>query len=81
MKIKRVKPAQTKEQQADADGWVYVTTSKIIRGWDRVWIEGARAQAREVEKGRAERPKTRCPTGCDLQAWSAQCTDNGRGRV
>ena len=81
MKIKRVKPAQTKEQQADADGWVYVTTSKIIRGWDRVWIEGARAQAREVEKGRVERPKTRCPTGCDLQTWSAQCTDNGRGRV
>ena len=68
MKIKRVKPTQTKEQQADADGWVYVTTSKIIRGWDRVWIEGARAQAREVEKGRAERPKTRRPTGCDLPA-------------
>ena len=55
MKIKRVKPAQTKEQQADADGWVYVTTSKIIRGWDRVWIEGARAQAPEVE-GRVQRP-------------------------
>ena len=73
MKSKRTKPAQTKEQQADADGWVYVTTSKIIRGWDRVWVEGARAQAREVE-GRAERPKNRGPTGCGLQAWSAQCT-------
>ena len=50
MEIKRSKPAQTKEQQADAEGWVYVTTSKIIRGWDRVWVEGARAQAREVEE-------------------------------
>jgi hypothetical protein len=28
MKIKRVKPAQTKEQQADTDGWVYVTRLK-----------------------------------------------------
>ena len=55
MKIKRVKPAQTTEQQADADGWVYVTTAKITRGWDRVWVEGARAQAPEVE-GRFQRP-------------------------
>ena len=55
MKIKRVKPAQTKEQQADEDGWVYVYASTIIRGWDRVWIEGARAQAPEVEET-AQRP-------------------------
>ena len=52
---KRSRPAKTKEQQADEDGWVYVYASTIIRGWDRVWIEGARAQAPEVE-GRAQRP-------------------------
>jgi hypothetical protein len=52
---KRSRPAKTKEQQADADGWVYVSASKIIRGWDPVWIEDARAQAPEVE-GRAQRP-------------------------
>ena len=31
----------TKEQQAANEGWVYVSGSKIIRGWNAVWVEEA----------------------------------------
>ena len=45
MKRKRIhntKPAKTKKQQADAEGWVYVYASKVIRGWNSIWVEEAR---------------------------------------
>ena len=33
-----------------------VTTSKIIRGWGQVWVEGARAQGLTMAEERAQRP-------------------------
>ena len=45
MKRKRIhntKPAKTKEERANAEGWVYVYAPKIIRGWNQVWVEEAR---------------------------------------
>ena len=36
------KPSKTKEVQANANGWVYVNTSKVIRGWNSIWVEQAR---------------------------------------
>ena len=42
MKRKSAKPAETKEQQAAAEGWVYVSASKAVRGWNQVWVEQAR---------------------------------------
>ena len=52
---KRTKPAQTKEQQAAEEGWVYVSTSKTIRGWNSVWVEGARVAGLDAVGGRAPR--------------------------
>ena len=43
MKRKRTKPTETKEQRAAAEGWVYVSASKAVRGWNSIWVEGARA--------------------------------------
>ena len=48
MKRKRTKPAQTKEQQATAEGWVYVYAPRTIRGWNSIWVEEARG-AREAD--------------------------------
>jgi hypothetical protein len=51
MKRKRTKPVQTREEQAAAEGWVYVSTSKAIHGWNSIWVEGSRAQAQgDVEE-------------------------------
>ena len=44
MKHKRIHntaPAKTKEERANAEGWVYVNTSKVIRGWNQDWVEEA----------------------------------------
>jgi hypothetical protein len=41
MKRKRTKPVQTREQQTAAEGWVYVSTSKAIHGWNSIWVEEA----------------------------------------
>ena len=49
MKRKRIhntKPSKTKEEQANAEGWVYVNKSKVIRGWNSIWVE---AQGNLVE--------------------------------
>ena len=50
MKRKRTKPAKTKEQEAAEEGWIYVFGPKIRRGWESVWVEGARAEDGEVEE-------------------------------
>ena len=47
-KRKTTKPVQSKEQQAASDGWIYVSTSKTIRGWNSVWVEGARVAGLDV---------------------------------
>ena len=41
-RIHNTTPAKTKEEQANAEGWVYVNTSKVIRGWNSIWVEEAR---------------------------------------
>ena len=52
---KRTEPAKTKEEQAAEEGWVYVFGLKITRGWESIWVEGAREGQVEVE-GKAQRP-------------------------
>ena len=61
MKRKRTKPALTKEQQAAIDGWVYVSGPKTIRGWNSIWVEGAREGRGELEET-AQRPYIPAPT-------------------
>ena len=61
MKRKRAKAALTKEQQAATEGWVYISGSKIIRGWNSLWVEGSREGREEVEE-KGQRPKTLTPT-------------------
>ena len=56
MKRKRIKPAQTKEQQAAEEGWIYVLGPKIIRGWNSIWVEEARGNLR-VDDEKALRKK------------------------
>ena len=44
MKRKRIhntKPAKTKNQQANAEGWVYVYAPKTVCGWNSIWVEEA----------------------------------------
>ena len=49
------KPAKTKEEQANAQGWVYVNASKeVIRGWNSIWVE--EAQGLGVDEGKVLRP-------------------------
>ena len=58
MKRKRIhntKPAKTKEEQANAEGWVYVNAAKSIRGWNSIWVEEAQGDLR-VDEGKALRP-------------------------
>ena len=40
-KRKKTKPSKTKEEQAHAEGWVYVNAAKSIRGWNSIWVEEA----------------------------------------
>ena len=58
MKRKRIhntKPVQTREQQAAAEGWVYVNASKAIRGWHSIWVEEAQGNL-GVDEEKALRP-------------------------
>ena len=66
MKRKRTKPAQTKEQQASLDGWIYVYAPKTIRGWNSIWVEQAREGRGEFEE-KALRPCIPAPIVCDLR--------------
>ena len=58
MKRKRIhntKPAKTKEERANAEGWVYVSTCKVIRGWNSIWVEEARQGLEEADQGKVLR--------------------------
>ena len=55
MKRKKPKPVQTREQQAAAEGWVYVNAAKSIRGWNSIWVEEAQGHLR-VDEEKALRP-------------------------
>ena len=74
MKHKRTKPAQTKEQQAAEEGWIYVYAPKTIRGWNSIWVEGGRG-APEADEERALRLYTPNPTGA-LLGSSERCSDS-----
>ena len=54
-KPKRTKPAKTKAEQANAEGWVYVYAPKTIRDWNSILVEEAR-QGLEADEGTALRP-------------------------
>ena len=54
-RIHNTKPSKTKEEQANAEGWVYVNASKVIRGWNSIWVEEAR-QGLGVDEGKVLRP-------------------------
>ena len=41
-RIHNTKPAKTKAEQANAEGWIYVYAPKTIRGWNSIWVEEAR---------------------------------------
>ena len=53
-RIRNTKPAKTKEEQANAEGWVYVNASKAIRGWNSIWVEEAQGNL-GVDGGKARR--------------------------
>ena len=53
-RIHNTKPAQTKEQQATAEGWVYVNAAKSIRGWNSIWVEEAQGNL-GVDEGKVLR--------------------------
>jgi hypothetical protein len=58
MKRKRIhntKPSKTKEEQANAEGWIYVNKSKSIRGWNSIWVEEAQGNL-GVDEEKALRP-------------------------
>ena len=58
MKRKRIhntKPAKTKAEQANAEGWVYVNAAKSTRGWNSIWVQEAQGDLR-VDEGKALRP-------------------------
>ena len=67
MKRKRTKPAQTKEQQASLDGWIYVYAPKTIRGWNSIWVEEAREGVQGDDEERVLRPCIPAPIECDLR--------------
>ena len=54
-RIHNTKPAQTKEQQAAEEGWIYVYAPRTIRGWNSIWVEEAR-QGLGVDEEKALRP-------------------------
>ena len=53
-KRKKPKPVRTREQQAAAEGWVYVNASKAIRGWNSIWVEEAQGNL-GVDEGKVLR--------------------------
>ena len=65
MKRKRAKPVQTKEQQATAEGWVYVYAPRTIRGWNSIWVEQAREGQGEADEEITRRGYIPFPTGSD----------------
>ena len=54
-RIHNTKPSKTKEEQANAEGWIYVNKSKVIRGWNSIWVEEAQGNLGEAEE-KALRP-------------------------
>ena len=54
-RIHNTKPAKTKAEQANAEGWVYVYAPKTIRGWNSIWVQEAQGDLR-VDEGKALRP-------------------------
>ena len=53
--IHNTKPAKTKEEQANAEGWVYVNASKVRRGWNQAWVEEAHGNL-GADEGKVLRP-------------------------
>ena len=53
-RIHNTKPAKTKAEQANAEGWVYVSTCKVIRGWNSIWVEEAQGNL-GVDEGKVLR--------------------------
>ena len=60
------KPSRTKEEQVNAEGWVYVNTSKVIRGWNQVWVLEARGGL-EADEGKALSLRIPFPIAYDPQ--------------
>ena len=54
-RIHNTKPAKTKQQQANAEGWVYVNAARSTRGWNSIWVEEAQGCLGEAEE-KALRP-------------------------
>ena len=54
-RIHNTKPAKTKAEQANAEGWIYVYAPKTIRGWNSIWVEAAQGDLGEAEE-KALRP-------------------------
>ena len=75
---RRTKPAVTKERQAASEGYVYVSGSRIIRGWDCVFVEGSR-EGSEGE-GTILRQYIPSPTGSVHPGQTALYTGTWRGR-
>ena len=50
-------PGGAREQQAAKEGWIYVSPAKTIRGWNLIWVEGAREGRGELGET-AQRPYT-----------------------
>ena len=75
MKHKRTKPAKTKEQEAAEEGWILVFLSKTIRGWNSIWVEGARG-GREADGEKALHRYIPSPTGCGPPGSSERCSDS-----
>ena len=53
-RIHSTKPSKRKEEQANAEGWVYVNASTVIRGWNSIWVEEAQGQG--ADEGKVLRP-------------------------
>ena len=65
-RIHNTKPSKTKEEQANAEGWVYVNASKAI-GWNQVWVQEARVLAPEDVEETTQRLYIAAPTACGPQ--------------
>ena len=53
-RIHNTKPAKTKQEQANAEGWVYVNATKSTRGWNSIWVEEAQGNL-GVDEGKVLR--------------------------
>ena len=60
-KRKRTRPSKSKEEQAATEGYVYVSDSKLIRGWNCVWVQGSR-EGLECEERTSYCPYNQGPT-------------------